>query len=115
MSHNRLYISLINTQRWRALRARTLGARPLCEVCLKEGRVTPATEVHHVRPVESTSNYDVMRSLAYDPNNLLCLCHACHANIHKGMMSHTKEAVKANRKRETNHFIDVFLGSKKVD
>ena len=49
MSHNRLYISLINTQRWRALRAKTLGARPLCEVCLKEGRVTPATEVHHVR------------------------------------------------------------------
>ena len=115
MSHNRLYISLINTQRWRALRARALGARSLCEVCLKAGRVTPATEVHHIRPVESTSNYDMMKSLAYDPNNLLCLCHKCHADIHKGMLSHTKESVKANRKRETDHFIDTFLGPKKVE
>lgn len=113
MSHNRLYISLINTTRWRALRADALSARPLCEACLKEGRVTPATEVHHVRPVESVSSYESMRSLAYDPNNLLCLCHACHADIHKGLMSHTKEAVKENRKRETEHFIDVFLMPKK--
>lgn len=113
MSHNGLYISLINTTRWRVLRAKALSTRPLCEVCLKAERVTPATEVHHIRPVESTSDYSAMTSLAYDPNNLLCLCHACHANIHKGMQSHTKEAVKENRKREMEHFIDVFLMPKK--
>jgi len=111
MSHNKLYKSLINTQRWRALRTKVLSARPLCESCMQHNRVTPATEVHHVRPVESTTNYASMKTLAYDESNLLCLCHECHANIHKDMKSHTKSAVKANRDREVKQFISRFLKS----
>lgn len=109
MSHNRLYKSLINTQRWRALRARVLSARPLCEECKRKDRITPATEVHHIRPVESVTRYEDMRALAYDESNLLCLCHECHASIHKGMKSHTKSAVKENKEREVRQFISRFL------
>lgn len=109
MSHNRLYKSLINTQAWRALRAKVLSARPLCENCMQYGRITPATEVHHVRPIESVTSYASMRALAYDTSNLLCLCHECHASIHKDMKTHTKSAVKANKEREVRQFINRFL------
>ena len=109
MSHNRLYKSLINAQAWRALRAKVLSARPLCEVCATHDRITPATEVHHIRPVESVTRYEDMKALAYDESNLLCLCHECHANIHRDMRTHTKDAVKANKDREVKQFISRFL------
>ena len=46
------YRRLIHTARWLRLRRDTLTAHPLCERCQVDGYVTPATEVHHVRPVE---------------------------------------------------------------
>jgi 5-methylcytosine-specific restriction protein A len=37
-----------NLARWRALRAQQLQAKPLCERCESQGRITPATVCHHV-------------------------------------------------------------------
>ena len=38
-------------RRWRKLRARKLAEEPRCERCLTSGRLTPATEVHHRKPI----------------------------------------------------------------
>ncbi len=58
---------------WRRIRARKLQTDPLCERCLKNGRTTSATEVHHVTP----------RSLGGDhsPSNLMSICTPCHDEL----------------------------------
>ena len=33
---------------WKRIRDRYAAAHPLCERCLKEGRLTPVEEVHHL-------------------------------------------------------------------
>ena len=35
---------------WKRIRDRYAAAHPLCELCLKEGRLTPVEEVHHIVP-----------------------------------------------------------------
>jgi 5-methylcytosine-specific restriction protein A len=47
------YRRLYNTARWKGkhgVRAQQLAAHPLCEMCLKAGRLTPATVCDHVDP-----------------------------------------------------------------
>ena len=59
---------------WREIRKRYATAHPLCEMCLKEGRLTPVEEVHHIVPVShGGSNYF---------SNLMSLCQSCHTKIH---------------------------------
>lgn len=60
-------------KRWESVRSAKLNRTPLCEDCWERGRVTPATEVHHV--VERK----VDPSRAYDLGNLQSLCKRCHA------------------------------------
>ena len=36
--------------RWQALRKRFISQHPYCEQCMKEGRLTPATDVDHIKP-----------------------------------------------------------------
>jgi 5-methylcytosine-specific restriction endonuclease McrA len=61
-----------NSARWRKLRAAFLRANPLCQDCEKLGRVTLATEVHHVKERRDHPE------LAYSPENLAGLCKRCH-------------------------------------
>ena len=109
MSRNALYRKLINSARWKKLRARQLQSNPLCEACRDAGRTRLAEEVHHRIPVESAPNEAEMTRLMFAPMNLQSLCHDCHVEIHKQLFSHTKATVKANRKRETQRFVDKFL------
>ena len=44
----------------------------LCPACLRQGRMTVATEVHHIIPLEDRHD------LALDIDNLMSLCHECH-------------------------------------
>lgn len=47
------YRALYNTTRWKGVkgvRARQLAAYPLCAMCLKANRLTPATVCDHVDP-----------------------------------------------------------------
>ena len=49
------YVSLLNSKEWQGingLRARTLRAHPLCQLCEKQGLVVSAVDVHHLKPVE---------------------------------------------------------------
>ena len=65
---------------WRKLRNTYLKQHPICEKCLEKGKITPATSVHHVR--SPFSNGDVNFNLLLDANNLMSVCHLCHAEIH---------------------------------
>lgn len=109
MSRNPIYIKLINSARWKKLRNEKLKDSPVCEECAKNGVSTLATEVHHIRPVESVAGVAAMERLMFDWNNLQSLCHACHADIHKRAFSHSKQAVQANNERDTQRFADKFL------
>lgn len=60
----------------------------LCQPCLRKGRPTPATEVHHLKAkVDGGTD---------DPANLMSTCHACH-----------EEADAANR----GHRVRVQIGA----
>ena len=47
---------LHGTERWRRLARHQLRAQPLCEMCLREGRVTAATCADHVEPHHNDPN-----------------------------------------------------------
>jgi 5-methylcytosine-specific restriction enzyme A len=61
-----------NTQRWQRLRRLKLATHPLCEACLKAGRIEPATAVHHrVRITAGGAAFPHLDQLA-------SLCAPCH-------------------------------------
>lgn len=109
MSRNPIYIKLINSARWKELRIEKLKVNPVCEECAKHGISTLATEVHHIRPVESVVGVAAMERLMFDRMNLQSLCHACHAEIHRRAFSHSKESVQENNRRSTERFAETFL------
>lgn len=55
--------------RWRRIREMVLREEPLCRECMRHGRVTPATDVHHI-------DGDVCNLRR---ENLEPLCHQCHS------------------------------------
>ncbi len=61
-----------NTQRWKKLRAFFRKRHPLCEECLKEGRLNPSIIVDHIKPIKEGGS-----PLAWD--NLQALCWSCHS------------------------------------
>jgi len=63
--HNKIY-----GHRWRVIRQLYVSKHPLCEECLKSGRLVPVDEVHHIVPVDKGgTNAD---------DNLMSLCRSCH-------------------------------------
>lgn len=58
---------------WRGARLLALQRdHYLCQACLKKGRITKATEVHHLRPLEEYPE------LGLELTNLQSLCWQCH-------------------------------------
>ena len=56
---------------WAKIRRSFLNRNPLCEECMRTGKMTPATEVHHMIPLVQGGTH------AY--SNLQALCHSCHS------------------------------------
>lgn len=98
--NNYYYRRLINTARWRRLRAAVLAHQPLCQRCLEEGRLTPAAEVHHIIPIEEGLTGTQCTALAYDPANVQALCHDCHVQTHYELGRGGVEARKARQARQ---------------
>ena len=75
-----------NSSTWKKLRETYLKNNPLCEECLKKGKVTPATSVHHkISPFKGgVINWGVL----LDYNNLESVDHECHAAIHNKEQGH---------------------------
>jgi 5-methylcytosine-specific restriction protein A len=60
-------------RRWQVIRHSVLSESPLCILCQKHGRVTAASEVHHIIPLAKGGTHDY--------NNLMPLCKSCHSEI----------------------------------
>ena len=58
---------------WKKIRDRHMAQYPLCEMCKKQGRLTPAGEVHHIKPLSMGGTND--------DGNLMSLCKVCHSEI----------------------------------
>jgi len=58
---------------WRKVRKMKLASDPLCERCKADGRLIPATLVHH-KDRDPRNNSD---------ENLMSLCNECHETIHR--------------------------------
>jgi 5-methylcytosine-specific restriction enzyme A len=60
------------TQRWQRLRRLKLQEKPLCELCIKIGRIEPATVVDHLVAIKAGGD-------PYPPlYALMSLCAPCH-------------------------------------
>ena len=83
-----------NTTEWRKLREAYLKQHPVCEECLNKGKVTPATSVHHIQ--SPFKNGECNKNLFLDYNNLMAVCHECHAEIHNKEQGHipVEEVIK---------------------
>lgn len=57
---------------WYRFRAWFLRDHPLCGDCAESGRVNPATQVHHEKPLR---DYPELR---LEPKNCRALCASCH-------------------------------------
>jgi 5-methylcytosine-specific restriction protein A len=62
---------------WRKVRTRYIAAHPLCKMCEKEGRFTPAEQIHHIIPLKDGGTNDF--------TNLMSVCKSCHNRIEPRM------------------------------
>lgn len=109
MAKDKEYNKLIHTGRWLRLRRNILTAHPLCQRCQEQGIITPATEVHHVRPVEEAYSYGDKVQRMYDPHNLRALCRDCHVKVHTEMGRSGKEAMKKRNAEHVRQVINKFF------
>ena len=114
---------IYNSREWKELRIQKLRSNPLCEQCQKDGEaagipggyIRSATCVHHIVPIETARTRDEMKRLAFDEHNLMALCFACHARIHKELGSNTAKIVRqraeARQDRWADNLIQRFTGT----
>lgn len=110
MAKDKDYQRLIHTDRWLRLRRDKLTTTPLCERCQQQGIVTPATEVHHVTPVEDGLSLAEKRRLMYDPHNLRALCHDCHVQTHVELGRCGRVATKRRNQAQVAAVVEKFFG-----
>lgn len=74
---------LYQSKRWKEVRQYMKMKYPLCQDCLKEGKVVPMEEVHHIKsPFEKGLSEEEKYNRAFDEKNLVCLCKECHIKRH---------------------------------
>lgn len=110
MAKDKDYKELIGTTRWLKLRRDTLSKQPLCVECEAEGIITPATELHHVTPVENGINRAEKIRLMYDPHNLRPLCHDHHVRVHTELGRSGKAATTRRNKEQVARIEKKFFG-----
>lgn len=75
--------AVYNTKEWKLLRQAVLRDTPLCVDCLKEGKITLAAEVHHIKSFMKFAANDPRRmEYAYKKDNCVALCKQCHIYRH---------------------------------
>jgi 5-methylcytosine-specific restriction protein A len=69
--------AIYNTRRWTRLRKEMLMQHPICQICQK----ALAEHVHHI---DSFMNYtgQTRIDVAYNSDNLQCVCAECHNQLH---------------------------------
>ena len=75
---------LYQSKRWKEIRALYYQAHPLCERCLKEGRITPAHDIHHkLSPFAKGLTPEEKERRAFEWSNLMAVCVECHIKEHQ--------------------------------
>jgi len=92
------YKAVYNTSTWRKLRLLYLSENPLCEKCIKKDKITPATQVHHIIPIDEGNSISEKKTLGYNWDNLEALCEECHQAEHK--KRHKVNLIQWNNKEE---------------
>lgn len=110
MSYDPLYNRLIHRSRWIRLRHLVLSRHPLCEVCEREGRITAATEVHHVQPVEESPDPVEKERRMYDVHNLMAVCHACHFRLHQERIFGGRKTAALRSRNQAKWFNRKYYG-----
>ena len=111
MARDPRYQKLLNSKRWKELRAWKLRqTEGYCEICYREGWRgidALAVDIHHIVPVESVIDQGeaAMARVCYDPNNLMALCVRHHVEIHQQAGSHTKEKVEERKQKKRIGFL----------
>ena len=65
----------IYDHKWRKFSKSYRLSNPLCVVCLKDGIITVASEVHHIIDIRDAPDRQ------FDSTNLVSICHSCHSKI----------------------------------
>lgn len=73
---------IYNSKEWKNLRINHLQKEPLCAVCLKLGKVVSGEDVHHIKSFMTSSSVEDMNEQAFNPDNLVTLCHYHHSLLH---------------------------------
>lgn len=109
----RYYKQLLTSWDWRKMRRAKLNRNVLCERCIAKGRKVPnvAVDVHHITPVMSAAPDKArMRTLFFDPHNLMSLCPECHREVHAEMKMHVgREKRKEIRQSQLEAFKRKFF------
>ena len=104
------YQRLLGSKTWKHIRANYLSKHPLCEDCELKGITRLATEVHHVTPISDGMDYERMRLLAYNANNLRALCHDCHRAIHEADgCRFNKKKIRERHSANVAAFVEEYL------
>jgi len=74
--------SFYNTPQWKNLRNRYIREHPYCQMCLEDGHVVEAEEVHHIKPFLEGTTEEEKWSLLTDEDNLMSLCKDHHHQVH---------------------------------
>lgn len=111
MAKNETYNRLIHTMKWLQLRKHVLNKHPLCQMCEQDGRVSAATEVHHLIPCETAGTQQEMETLMFDVHNVMALCHRCHVQIHMMIGKGGKEERRKRADKRLQNFVNKFFPS----
>jgi 5-methylcytosine-specific restriction endonuclease McrA len=109
MAKNETYNKLIHTTRWLQLRRQVLNAHPICQMCEAERRVSAATEVHHIVPVETAVSEREMAALMFDPHNVMALCHKHHQEVHQTLGKGGKQERRKRADARLQNFVKKFF------
>lgn len=85
--YNNQSMQYYNTRQWKNLRSYYIKRNPVCEKCLEQDIITPATEVHHIKPFMSGTTEEERYTLLTDEDNLIAVCHNCHMRLHRELNS----------------------------
>ena len=111
MARDPRYQKLLNSKRWKELRAWKLAqTQGYCEICYAEGwrgADALAVDIHHKIPVESVIDQGeaAMARVCYNPNNLMALCVRHHTEIHQSMGEDTKENIQERKAKKRIAFL----------
>jgi 5-methylcytosine-specific restriction protein A len=75
---------------WQRLSRAVRADEPLCRLCAREGRTTPATLVDHIVPLRERPDLRLVRS------NLQPLCASCHSGVKQAQEAADRKAGRAH-------------------